>query len=110
MIARLPRLANPLTNPVFGAWFSHKFLRLLAPWALLGALLASAWADGALYRIALAAQILAWLAAAFALLRPRLAGRIPLLPAAGTFLSLNAAALLALPALLLGPRRLWRKH
>lgn len=110
LIARLPRVADPLANPVFGAWFSHKFLRLVAPWALVGALLASAYAGGAFYRVALGAQLVAWLGAGFALARPRVAARIPLLPAAGTFLTLNAAALLALPALVLGPRKLWKRH
>jgi hypothetical protein len=42
---------------------------------------------------------------------PRAAARIPLLPAAGTFLMLNLAALLALPASLAWhPSRLWKKH
>ncbi|MBN8727796.1 MAG: glycosyltransferase [Xanthomonadales bacterium] len=111
LLAHLPRLANPRRNPVFAAWFSHKFLRLVAPWALLLALLASARLAGRpFYRLAFLLQVVAWLAAAFALARPRAAQRVPLLPAAGTFLALNAAALLALPALLLGPRRLWRRH
>lgn len=110
LIARLPRVASPRANPVFGAWFSHKFLRLLAPWALLGALAAAACADGALYRCALWVQLLAWTGAGFALVRPRAAARIPLLPTAGTFLSLNTAALLALPALLFGAGKLWKKH
>jgi len=111
LLACLPRVANPRTNPVFAAWLSHKFLRLVAPWALLLALAASARLAGRpFYRLAFLLQTIAWLAAAFALARPRAARHVPLLPAAGTFLALNAAALLALPALLFGPRRLWRRH
>jgi len=111
LIARLPWLLNPLRNPVFFAWFSHKFLRLLAPWALLGSWLASAAAGGP-YRAVFGLQTLCYLAALGALLAPRLAARIPLLPAAGTFLMLNAAAFVSLPAWLRlqhDPQRLWKK-
>lgn len=112
LIARLPRLLNPLTNPVFFAWFSHKFLRLIVPWALLAALLASAFASGAIfYRAALIAQLGAYVGAAAAIAKPRLCIRVPLLRAAGTFVLLNVAALLALPACVaLDPRGLWKKH
>ncbi|QDH69751.1 glycosyltransferase family 2 protein [Marilutibacter alkalisoli] len=111
LLARLPVLADPLRNPVFLAWFSHKFLRLVVPWALLAALIASALADGAFYRIALAAQLAGYAVAALAWAMPRPAARIPLLPAAGTFLMLNSAALLSLPASLTrDASRLWRKH
>lgn len=111
LIGRLPVLLDPVHNPVFFAWFSHKFLRLLVPWALLAALLASALAWGWFYKLALVAQLLAYTAAAFALLQPKLARQVPLLPAAGTFVMLNAAALLSLPAALAwDPSRLWKKH
>jgi biofilm PGA synthesis N-glycosyltransferase PgaC len=47
----------------------------------------------------------------FGLLAPRAAARIPLLPAAASFVMLNTAALLALPAsVALDPHGLWRKH
>lgn len=111
LIARLPRLLNPARNPLFFAWFSHKFLRLLAPWALLAAWLGSAFAAGAFYRIAFVAQTAGYAVAALAIAAPRLAARIPLATAAGSFALLNAAALLALPACLaLDPRGLWKKH
>lgn len=111
LLARLPIVLHPLRNPVFFAWWSHKFLRLLVPWALLLALLAAAMAPGVLYRVALVAQLTAYAWAVLALRLPRLAARVPLLPAAGTFLMLNWAALLALPASLVGnAARLWKKH
>ena len=113
LLARLPVLAHPLRNPVFFAWFSHKFLRLLVPWALLLALMASAFAavDSPLYRLLLSLQLLAYLGAVTALVLPKLASRVPLLPTAGSFVVLNAAALLSLPALLASnPTRLWKKH
>ena len=56
-------------------------------------------------------QTLAYAAALFALIAPHRAAKIPLLNAAGSFLMLNAAACLALPAsLALDPRGLWKKH
>lgn len=110
LIARMPALLDPWRNPVFFAWFSHKFLRLLAPWALLAALVASALSQGPFYRVAFHAQWLAYAGASLALCLPRLARHVPLLPASGTFLLLNLAALLALPASFLDASRLWKKH
>lgn len=111
LLARLPVLLVPGANPLFFAWCSHKFLRLLVPWALLLALAASALAPGPLYRIALVAQVSGYVLAALGLWLPKLAARVPLLPAGCTFLMLNAAALLSLPAsLAVAPGRLWRRH
>ena len=46
-----------------------------------------------------------------ALVLTRLAARVPLLPTAGSFVVLNFAALLSLPAMLVSdPVRLWKKH
>lgn len=111
LIARLPVLLHPLRNPVFFAWFSHKFLRLAVPWALLTALATAALAPGAFFRLAFCAQLLAYGWAIAGLRLPRFAARLPLSPAAGTFLMLNLAALLSLPASLAWrPARLWKKH
>ena len=111
LIARMPRLLVPWRNPVWFAWMSHKFLRLIAPWALIAAWFSAALAPGDFYRVAWILQTLAYVAALFALLAPRPAAKIPLLAAAGSFLMLNAAACLALPAsLALDPRGLWKKH
>lgn len=111
LIARLPALLDPVNNPVFFAWVSHKFLRLVVPWALLSALLASALAWGWFYRLAFVLQLVAYGVAILALWLPAIARRVPLLPAAGTFLMLNLAALMSLPAALaLDPTRLWKKH
>ena len=111
LIARLPVLLHPWRNPVFFAWFSHKFLRLLVPWALLLALLASALLPGAFFRFALLAQLSAYALAVIGLRIPVMAKRIPLSSAAGTFLMLNLASLLSLPASLSADSsRLWKKH
>lgn len=113
LLARLPVLRDPRRNPVFFAWVSHKLLRLLVPWALLLALLASAAAAAAspAYLLLVVLQALAYLGAGIALVLPRLAARVPLLPTAGSFVVLNFAALLSLPAMLVSdPVRLWKKH
>lgn len=111
LIMRLPVLLHPRRNPVFVAWVSHKLLRLVAPWALLVALASAALAQGELYRWAFWLQLLAYGWAVLGLILPRLAARIPLLPAAGAFVMLNLAALFSLPASLAwDPARLWKKH
>lgn len=111
LIAWKPWIAHPLRNPAFAAWFSHKFARLLAPWALLGTLLASALAHDPLVRLAFWLQLAAYAVAAVALLAPRAMRRVPLASAAGSFVALNSAALLSLPVWLSGrdPLALWKR-
>jgi cellulose synthase/poly-beta-1,6-N-acetylglucosamine synthase-like glycosyltransferase len=111
LLARMPVLLDPIRNPVFFAWASHKLLRLLAPWLLLLALLSSAALPAPFYRVALWLQLAGYAVAIAALRWPRLAAKMPPLPAAAGFLMLNLAALLALPAALAWhPSRLWKKH
>ena len=111
LLARLPRLLDPRRNPLFVPYASHKLLRLVAPWLLIAALIASAQIDRDFYRYAFYAQSGGYLLALFGLLAPRFAAHVPLLPAAASFLMLNAAALLALPAsVALDARGLWKKH
>lgn len=58
ILAQEPRLLLPVANPVWLQYVSHKIGRLLIPWALAGALLASAMLmfDGWFYAAAFAAQ------------------------------------------------------
>lgn len=111
LMVRLPRLLNPFTNPAWFAFMSHKVMRLIAPWALLAALVASAATHSAFYFVLFVLQLLAYGIAALAILRPRTAARIPLAATAGTFVMLNAAALWSLPASFAhSPGSLWKKH
>lgn len=111
LIARMPRLLLPWRNPVWFAWCSHKLTRLLAPWAMLAALLACALQAEPLYRALLVVQCIGYGIAVFALIAPELARRFPFASVAGTFLMLNTAALLALPAAMSRDAgRLWRPH
>lgn len=110
LIAAQPWVMNPARNPVFFAWMSHKVVRLVAPWVLLAAFIASAFATTPLVRIAFWAQLAAYAVAGATLLAPRLMRRVPLAATAGNFVTLNAAALASLP-LWLGSRdlsRLWK--
>jgi len=110
LIAKVPRLLNPFTNPVFFAFASHKLLRLLAPWALLAALVASLCALHPFYAVLFVLQLLGYAVAVLAIVRPGMVTRVPFAGTAGTFVMLNAAALWSLPACMLDPRRLWKKH
>lgn len=114
LIARAPWLLVPWRNRLFPAWFSHKFLRLIAPWAMASAFVVSALAvvsDSATWL-----QVLFWLqlagygSAAAALVAPTLARQVPLATAAGSFLLLNLAAMISLPVWLGSrhPGRFWR--
>ncbi len=105
-----PWLVNPWQNPVFFPWLSHKLARLLAPWALLLALITTMISTSPWMRGALLAQLLAYALATAALLAPRASRRVPLATAAGSFLLLNLAALLSLPQFLLRPDQstLWK--
>jgi cellulose synthase/poly-beta-1,6-N-acetylglucosamine synthase-like glycosyltransferase len=60
ILAHEPRLLFPFANPVWIQYLSHKVGRLLIPWALAGALLASAMLvlDGWFYAAAFAIQAL----------------------------------------------------
>ena len=67
--------------------------------------------SGAVMRAMFWAQLLGYAGALAGLMLPRLATRLPLLPAASSFVMLNFAALLSLPAsLAMDPSRLWKKH
>lgn len=58
ILAQEPRLLLPIANPVWLQYLSHKLGRLLVPWALVGALFASAALvlDGWFYPLAFAVQ------------------------------------------------------
>ncbi|MBS0218595.1 MAG: glycosyltransferase family 2 protein [Proteobacteria bacterium] len=111
LIARLPRLLLPWRNPVWFAWCSHKLSRLLAPWAMLGALLACALSPDPIYRALFLVQCVGYGFALLAIILPGIARRLPLASTAATFLMLNTAALLSLPAAMSRDgSRLWKPH
>jgi len=109
LFARMPALLIPFANRIWFETFSHKIMRLLAPWillwlaavSLLGATSASAPAGTvAFMRALLIGQALFYLAAAAG----RRAGRLGGL--ARTFVVLNSAALVGLWRYLTGRQRI----
>jgi cellulose synthase/poly-beta-1,6-N-acetylglucosamine synthase-like glycosyltransferase len=94
LVARLPQLLLPWRNPVWLPFVSHKLLRLVVPWALLGMLLLSAVMKAPLYEWLLWGQIGFYGLALLGIVR---AVGSQLRPAGGaaSVLVLNAAAWLA---------------
>ena len=111
LLHRWPRLAIPGGHPLAWRLWGHKWLRLLAPWLLLLALVSSAVlaaAGSGLYLVALGLQLGAYALALAGRLSPRIASRSRLARLAAAFLSLNTSALLALADYLRNPNaHLW---
>lgn len=94
LLVRLPAAVLPWRNPVWLEFISHKIMRLLVPWALLGALFTSFVLPHPLYTGLFYLQGVFYSAGvAGILLGTRLSSRVT--AAAGAFLVLNAAAWLA---------------
>lgn len=97
-------------NPVLGRFVSHKLLRLVVPFAMAVMLLASLWLHGPLYRAALGLQFAFYALAAVALMRLPKAGAIAhIADAAGTFVLLNTAALVAFTHFITGRKAAWSR-
>ena len=90
----MPAALLPWRNRLWWQFVSHRVLRLVVPWVLLAALVASAAAPGALYRAALSVQILAYLVG-LAGCWTAVAGRSRVASGIASFLVLNAAAWVA---------------
>jgi cellulose synthase/poly-beta-1,6-N-acetylglucosamine synthase-like glycosyltransferase len=93
LLSRLPAALVPWRNPVWVQLVSHKFLRLLVPWALLLLLALSAVLPGRGYWLFFVAQVAGYglgLASIWSSGRPSRPSS-----AAASFLTLNAAAWLA---------------
>ena len=97
LIGLMPWVLLPVANPIFLQFVSHKVMRLVAPFALLGLLVSNAFlAEGSAFHTAtLAAQVLGYLLALGAVLSPRLR-RWRLAKLASAFLQLNWYAVLGL--------------
>jgi len=109
LVARMPQLLLPWRNPVWLQFVSHKLLRLVVPWALLGMLATSTVLPGRLYAALFWCQIAFYL---LALLGNSRAVARQLRPAAAatSLVVLNAAAWLAFWVWISGRAgRSWRK-
>ena len=84
----------PWSNRVWWQWISHKLLRLVVPWALIGMFVSSYFLADEWYTIFFWVQTAGYGLGVLGLI-PALGRRVRLLGAAGSFLVLNAAAWLA---------------
>lgn len=109
LMARLPSVLLPWRNPIWFQFLSHKALRLLVPWALLGMLFSSSLLHTMLYRELFVVQVFGYLLGLIGLWTgPGEKGRLT--SSAGSFLVLNAAAWLAFWVWLSGRAgRSWHK-
>ena len=89
-----PAIILPWRNPVWFAVICHKLLRLVVPWAMLTALVASAVSDSPVLRVALVAQLAGYTLGVGALFAKRIS-RLPLASTISSLLVLNAAAFMA---------------
>jgi poly-beta-1,6-N-acetyl-D-glucosamine synthase len=110
LLCRLPAALLPWRNPVWFQFLSHKVARLVAPWALLGTLIATAaLMDVPFYYAAFWIQAACYLLA-IAGLSKAVRARVRLASVAASFLLLNAAAWLAFWMWLCGrATKTWRK-
>jgi poly-beta-1,6-N-acetyl-D-glucosamine synthase len=91
LMAALPQALLPWRNPLWLQFLSHKVLRLLVPWLLIGVFVSSAVLHGRLYQLAFWAQLAFYALALFALCG-LIGARSRLAAAAASFVTLNAAA------------------
>ncbi len=97
-------------NPIRFEFVSHKLLRLAVPFALAALLLSSLALDGRFYRAVLIAQLVFYALSALALSRLVKHGILArIADAAGTFVLLNGAAVVALVNFVAGRRAAWTR-
>ena len=96
-------------NPIRFEFVSHKLMRLAIPFALAALLLSSLFLDGFFYRAALVGQLFFYALSALSISRLARRGILARISdAAGTFVLLNAAALVASANFVAGRRAAWR--
>lgn len=112
LLHRWPRLAMPGGHPLAWRLWGHKWLRLLAPWLLLLALVSNAAlavAGSRFYLALLGLQLGGYALALLSRRHPRIASAWRPARLAAAFISLNISALLALGDYLRNPdAHLWR--
>jgi cellulose synthase/poly-beta-1,6-N-acetylglucosamine synthase-like glycosyltransferase len=98
------------SNPIRFGFISHKLLRLVVPFALVALLLASLGLGGLFYRAVLVGQLVFYGLSALALSRLVKDGiLVRIADAAGTFVLLNGAAVVALANFVTGRRAAWTR-
>lgn len=97
LLAQMPWVISPFTNPIFVQFVSHKLLRLVAPFAMLALLLASAAlaVESRAFALFVAFQLLGYAAPFIGQTVPAL-GRLRIVKIASAFVLLNWYAVLGL--------------
>jgi biofilm PGA synthesis N-glycosyltransferase PgaC len=107
----LPWLSVPVANPVFFEWFSHKFCRLLVPYAMVGLMVSSSVMNSYLFNGMFIFQWCFYLYALVSYLASNRQKSIKFGSVCLSFCTLNMAALIAgWKYLFLPTKALWHKH
>jgi poly-beta-1,6-N-acetyl-D-glucosamine synthase len=94
-------------NPIRFEFVSHKLFRLVVPFALAGVLLASLFLEQLFYRVALAAQVAFYSLSLAAMAGFKIGPLSRVADAAGTFVVLNSAAVVAFVNFVTGRKAIW---
>lgn len=109
LATQLPNALLPWRNPIWFQYFSHKLLRLVVPWALLGMLIESLLSAGSFYHCLFCLQVGCYLLAGWGLWMGA-RSRIRIAKVAAAFVVLNSAAWLAFWVWIMGrASRSWQK-
>jgi len=94
LLFRRPAVIVPWRNPVWFNFICHKLLRLLVPWAMIAALVASGLSDERWLRVMFVLQVVGYAIGATGIfVRP--VARLPLVSTISSLIVLNAAALVS---------------
>jgi len=95
------------SNPVRVEFISHKLVRLLVPFALIGALVSSVFLPGTLYRVLLLMQLMFYALSLLSPARLKLGALARIADAAFTVVVLNTAAAVAFLNFISGRKAVW---
>ncbi len=107
LLTYYPQLLIPFTNRMWFHYMSYKFLRILMPWLLLGAVISSLWLPAPWNWLMLAGFFAAVLIALVDSKIPQSSPLKKLTSPLATFLTMMLAAMLALRVFFVDPRSLW---
>jgi cellulose synthase/poly-beta-1,6-N-acetylglucosamine synthase-like glycosyltransferase len=111
LMSKLPWLVNPVSNPVFFQFLSHKVMRLLIPYALILLFLISLYSEGWFYSLTTAAQALFYLYSYISYELIKKNKGLPFSSLCVSFCSLNLAAFVAgWKYYFSATSKLWKSH
>lgn len=111
LLSLLPWLRSPFSNPVFGQFFSHKILRLIMPYCLIGLFVSSLLSEYGLLNSFALVQLAFYLYSFCCYCTAKRGRVLPLSSAILSFCSLNLASFLSgWKYYFLPIQSLWKKH